>query len=269
MLVRAGQSAPERSPRVEEQATRGRRRIVLILALLVVVILATQTGALIWFVTSFVEAVPDLGETLDNYIESQIDAGFEDPPLRGDDPLLRGRKVLLFQDVNSRTAKEVSARLMYLDALDPKTPIDLYISTQGGWTDNAFTIIDTIRTISAPVNTWAIGGCYSAGALILVTATGRRYVTEDAILMVHANLEKPTGDHSYPKLALERYEDVWKHHSSLPSSWYPMTTDEEHYLSPEEALQFHVVDEIVPVGRSGRAGGRTPAVSRPLHRGHR
>ena len=254
---------------MEEQATRGRRRIVLILALLVVVILATQTGALIWFVTSFVEAVPDLGETLDNYIESQIDAGFEDPPLRGDDPLLRGRKVLLFQDVNSRTAKEVSARLMYLDALDPKTPIDLYISTQGGWTDNAFTIIDTIRTISAPVNTWAIGGCYSAGALILVTATGRRYVTEDAILMVHANLEKPTGDHSYPKLALERYEDVWKHHSSLPSSWYPMTTDEEHYLSPEEALQFHVVDEIVPVGRSGRAGGRTPAVSRPLHRGHR
>ncbi len=254
---------------MDDQAATGRRKALLILALLVVVILATQTGALLWFATSFMRAVPDLGDTLDNYIESQIDAGFEDPPLRGDDPLLRSRKVLLFQDVNSRTAKEVSARLMYLDAIDPKKPIDLYISTQGGWTDNAFTIIDTIRTISAPVNTWALGGCYSAGALILVTATGRRYATEDAILMVHANLEKPAGDHSYPSLSLQRYEDVWKQNASLPASWYPMTTDEEHYLSPEDALQFHVVDEIVPVGRSGRAGGRAPAGSRPLHRGHR
>ena len=253
---------------MDEHATDGRRTIVLVLGLIVVGILATQTAVLIWFVTSYVQTVPKLGDTLDNYIDSQIDAGSEDPTLRGDEPLLRSRKVLLFQDVNSRTAKEISARLMYLNSLDPKKPIDLYISTQGGWTDNAFTIIDTIRTISAPVNTWAIGGCYSAGALILVTATGRRYATEDVILMIHANLDSPTGAHSYPSLALERYEGVWKNNSSLPSSWYPMTNDEEHYLSPKEALEYHVIDEIVPVERAGLTGGRGTAGGRTPQRRH-
>ena len=252
---------------MDEQAARGRQRIVRVLGLIVVCLLATQTVVMIWFVTSYFQTVPKLGDTLDNYIDSQIDAGFEDPPLRGDEPLLRSRKVLLFQDVNSRTAKEISARLMYLNSLDPKRPIDLYISTQGGWTDNAFTIIDTIRTISAPVNIWAIGGCYSAGALILVTATGRRYATEDVILMIHANLDSPTGAHSYPSLSLERYEGVWKNNSSLPSSWFPMTNDEEHYLSPKEALEYHVIDEIVPVGRAGLAGGRGTAGARSLRRG--
>jgi len=252
---------------MDEQATRRQRLIVLVLGLIVVGILATQTAVLMWFVTWHFQTVPKLGDILDNYIDSQIDAGFEDPPLRGDEPLLRNRKVLLFQDVNARTAKEIGARLMYLDSLDPKKPIDLYISTQGGWTDNAFTIIDTIRTISAPVNTWAIGGCYSAGALILVTATGRRYATEDAIIMIHANLDKSSDSHSYPSLAQDRYEEVWKSNASLPSSWYPMTNDEEHYLSPKEALEFHVVDEIVPVGRTKSLRGRRAAEDGLFHRG--
>ena len=253
---------------MDEQSGRGRGKILLVLGLIVVCILAIQTVALIWFTASIFQTVPKLGDTLGDYIDSQIDAGFEDPLLRGEEPLLRSRKVLLFQDVNSRTAKEISTRLMYLNSLDPKKPIDLYISTQGGWTDNAFTIIDTIRTISAPVNTWAIGGCYSAGALILVTATGRRYATEDVILMIHANLDSPTGAHSYPSLSLERYEGVWKNNSSLPSSWFPMTNDEEHYLSPQEALEYHVIDEIVPTGRAGLAGGRGKTSARSLRRGH-
>ena len=69
---------------MDEHATDGRRRIVLVLGLIVVGILATQTAVLIWFVTSYVQTVPKLGDTLDNYIDSQIDAGSEDPTLRGD-----------------------------------------------------------------------------------------------------------------------------------------------------------------------------------------
>src|SRR5262249_50146447 len=145
-------------------------------------------------------------DTVDPSLDAQIDAGYEDPTFTPDDPLLRQRKVLLFHDLNSRTAKDVSSRLMYLNAVDSRAPIDLYISTQGGWSDNAFTIIDTMRTISAPVNTWAVGGCYSAGALILAAATGKRYATEDAVLMIHTNLDDSDEPDSLQRLSQERYE---------------------------------------------------------------
>lgn len=230
-----------------------RSRLRLVLGLVVVGLLAVQTGALIWFAVTFFKSVPDLSDTLTDFLDAQIDSGQEDPAIHTDEPLLRDRKILLFHDVNSRTGKDISARLIYLDSLDPKKPIDLYISTQGGWPDNAFTIIDTMRTISAPVNTWAVGGCYSAGALILAAATGRRYATEDAVLMIHANLEDDSGEEwSLPRLARDRYERVYKETTTLPPNWYPMTGDKSYYLSPQEALKFHLVDEIVPVWKAPR-----------------
>jgi len=225
-------------------------KAALLLALLVALLLAAEIGVLLWVASSYTRSAPKIGDALSNFIDAQIDAGYQDPVLSPSEPLLRERKILLFQDVNARTAKDVSARLMYLDSLDPKAPIDLYISTQGGWTDNAFTIIDTLRTIRAPVNAWAVGGCYSAGALILASATGRRYATEDAMLMIHASMDDSGEEDA--RMDRERYEAAWKSTTSIPAAWYPLTGDVEHYLAPKEALRYHLVDEIVPVWR--RAG---------------
>lgn len=210
-------------------------------------LLTTQTVAVVWFMTSSLQRADALSGTLSEYLDAQINAGVDEPVLRTDDPLLRTRKVLLFHDVNSHTAKDVSARLMYLDSIDPKAPIDLYISTLGGWSDNAFTIIDTMRTISAPVNIWAVGGCYSSGALILAAATGRRYATEDAMLMIHTNMDDSRDVHSYELLSRERYEHVFRAMTHLPDDWYPMTDDQERYLNPKQALEYQLVDEIVSV----------------------
>jgi len=222
---------------VNEPPDPRRATSMLVLGIIVAALLATQSIVFVWFAVSHLEPAESL-----------------DPTFASDEPLLRERRVLLFHDVNSHTAKDVSARLMHLNAIDPGTPIDLYISTQGGWSDNAFTIIDTMRTISAPVNTWAIGGCYSAGALILAAATGRRYATENSILMIHTNLDDSKEAYSYARLARERYERVYKEKTTLPAAWYPMTDDRRHYLSPQEALEFRLVDEVVPVW--GRAGGK-------------
>ena len=236
---------------MSEPENRSLARLFAILGIVAAAILFIQTVVLAGLGVLFYRSLPDLSSTLSDFVDTQIDAGEESPIFDVNEPLLRARKVLLFHDVNSRTAKDVSARLVYLSEVDPRSPIDLYISTQGGWEDNAFAIIDTMRTIRAPVNTWAVGGCYSAGVLILTAGTGRRYATEDSVLMIHANLEKPEGDaYSYPPLAQQRYERVYKETASLPASWYPMTTDEQYYLAPAEALHMKLIDEIVPVWKA-------------------
>lgn len=192
-------------------------------------------------------ALSDPGAIAESVIDEMLASVPSDPALRPDDPLIASRRVLVTENINERTAKEVAARLLYMDALDHSRPIDLYLSTQGGWVDSAFTIIDTMQLIEAPVNTWAIGGCYSSGSLILAAGTGRRYATPNAVLMIHASLDDDSKEsYSYERLARARYERLWRQRAALPDDWFPMVGGQEYYLSPQEALKFKLIDEIRP-----------------------
>jgi ATP-dependent Clp protease protease subunit len=186
-----------------------------------------------------------IAEPIIDEILASVPAGLQ---LRPDDPMIASRQILVTENINERTAKEVVGRLLYMNTLDPHRPIDLYLSTQGGWVDSAFTIIDAMQLIDAPVNTWAIGGCYSSGALILTAGTGRRYATPNSVLMIHASLDEDTKQsYSYERLALQRYERIWRRRAALPDAWFPMVGGEEYYLSPQEALDFKMIDEIKPL----------------------
>ena len=189
-----------------------------------------------------------------------------DLQLRPDDPMIASRQILVTENINERTTRDVVARLLYMNTLDPHRPIDLYLSTQGGWVDSAFTIIDTMQLIDAPVNTWAIGGCYSSGALILTAGTGRRYATPNSVLMIHASLDEDTKQsYSYERLALQRYERVWRRRAALPDAWFPMIGGEEYYLSPQEALEFKMIDEIKPLRIRAVAEAPAPRPHSAVH----
>ena len=217
---------------------------VAIAALVVLALAALMLQDLRVIAASLADPLPLVEQVVDEYLAASPGA----PALRADDPLLGDRTILVTANINEHTAKDIAAQLLYLNAVDPHSPIDLYLSTQGGWVDSAFTIIDAIDLIEAPVNTWAMGGCYSAGTLILAAGTGRRYATPNAVLMIHASLDEDAKrPYSYERLALERYERVWRERANLPADWFPMVGGEEYYLSPQEALQFKLIDEIAPL----------------------
>jgi len=227
-------------------STRLRTAVIVVLALAglgVLGLAALMLQDMRTIAANLADPQPLIEEVVDEYLS----ANPREPELRSDDPVLKSRKILVTANINEYTAKDVATRLLYLNALDPHRPIDLYLSTQGGWIDSAFTIIDAMELIHAPVNTWAIGGCYSAGALILAAGTGRRYATPNAVLMIHASLDEDSKrPYSYERLALQRYERIWRERADLPDEWFPMVGGEEYYLSPQEALQFKLIDEIAP-----------------------
>jgi len=183
-------------------------------------------------------------EYFETMADTQLEAGFEDPVLSRDDALLDRRIIVVTSAINERTAKDVVARLLVLDAIDPAQPIDLYISTQGGWLDAAFAVIDAIDSLRAPVNTIGIGGVYSAGAMIAAAGSGRRVASANALFMVHANLPTSQAAGSVEALEKQRIEHFWRSRAQLPADWFPMTGDDEHYLSAEEARRFGIIDEV-------------------------
>ena len=210
-------------------------------------------------------------EVTDLFADSLTEAGFGFSDESLDDPLLAGRRILITEGINERVANAVVRRLFYLDATDPTAPIDLYIATAGGWLDSAFTIVDAMEGIRAPVNTIAIGGCYSAGSVILVSGTGRRVATPNVVISVHAN--QTAGDRKYSawKPFRERFERVYREKASVPEEWFPMTGEKHYYLSPEEALELGLVDEVRARGSGpretlerGGPGGRGVGEGEPV-----
>lgn len=194
------------------------------------------------------EAQEFLRSTFDTLVDRHLEAGYEDPTLLASDALLERRIIVIMATFNERTVKDAIARLLYLDSQDPVAPIHLVLSTQGGWPDATFALVDAIEMVRAPVDVWGVGGVYSGGAMVLAAGTGRRVASRNAIISVHVNLGEPV-DHN-ARLQTERVEAYWRRHARLPASWYPMAGEQTYYLSPSEALAYGIIDEILEDGRS-------------------
>jgi len=220
-------------------------------AICVLLLAATACVATIGFFWTIgtAEDLPTTDAIASVFVDELVESGALAPATEPDGPLIRERAVLLTYAINERSSRDVVEQLLRLDALDPATPIDLYLSSPGGWGGSAFTILDAIHAIDAPVNAHALGQCYSACALVLVASTGRRTASETVLFMLHANVDDSTEPFSYERLNRSRYEKIWREHSSVPDEWFPMTRDEAYYFSAEEALAFGVIDEILPVKR--------------------
>jgi ATP-dependent Clp protease protease subunit len=221
------------------------------LAILLVGALLVLHGMTSWKMAAVLDGLQSPEDLISSWVDQHIEAGYEPAALDPGDPLLAQRRIVVTHAINERTAKEIVERLLYLDARDPEAPIDLYLSSPGGWTVSAFTIIDAVRLVRAPVNAWAVGGCYSACAMVLAAGTGRRVATRDAILMVHAGEPAPDGPRSFDRLDNERIVALWRRVAKLPEDWFPLEDGEEHYLTAKQALDYGLVDAVVPDRKGG------------------
>lgn len=192
-----------------------------------------------------------LGADLIDYL---VDSGilFSQDPL--EERLLERRKIVIATDINAVTSKKVIRALLLLNDLDPKAPIDLYIRTEGGWVSDAFGIVDVMRSIEAPVNTYALGGTHSAGMMLLAAGTGRRRCYPGSSIMFHAGMAEEDGVTGMNHLDNERLLTFWKQYTKLPREWMKIQEDTMYFFGPGDAVKYGVADEIVSVRRSSPTG---------------
>ncbi|MCK6460450.1 MAG: ATP-dependent Clp protease proteolytic subunit [Planctomycetes bacterium] len=186
-----------------------------------------------------------LGEIADDAIDQLVDVGAVGGAVDLDDPLLlRFRTIVLSGDIDARAARQAVSQLLYLDALEPGKPIDLYVRTQGGWGNDAHAICDAMQRIGSPVNTWALGSCDSAGAIVLAGGTGVRRAMPRTIVSIHVTEDE--GDEPFSEELTERTreEAFWRDRAKLPARFYPLVGDRFYVLSAAEALEFGIIDEI-------------------------
>lgn len=109
---------------------------------------------------------------------------------RFDKKFIEQRKVFLWGPVDDKSAKDITDRLLYLEAIDPGKEITFYINSPGGGVTSGMVVYDTMQMISSPVSTVCMGMAASMGSILLSGGEkGRRHIFPSAEVMIH----QPSG----------------------------------------------------------------------------
>lgn len=167
--------------------------------------------------------------------------------------LLKERIVLLFNDINDDLACTVIAQLLYLQAVDDKSDITIYINSYGGSVSAGFGIYDTIKNLKCDVNTVCVGMAASMGAFLLSSGTkGKRYSLKNSQIMIHQVLGGAEGQASDIEIEAkqilkikQRLNTILAENTGHTVEEITQDTERNNWMFPEEAAEYGIIDHII------------------------
>ncbi|MGE5456327.1 MAG: ClpP family protease [Ignavibacteriales bacterium] len=168
---------------------------------------------------------------------------------------LLDKKRIMYLDgeIDDNSAKEIIETLLKLDTINNKD-ITMYINSGGGSVSAGLAIYDVMNMIKSDVKTICIGRCASMASILLINgARGKRYILENAEIMIHEVSSGTFGkvtemqeklDHS--KILNNKLHKIiaQKTKKSLKEVKRD-TLNKDSWMNSSQALRWGFVDEIV------------------------
>ena len=166
--------------------------------------------------------------------------------------LLKERIIFLGGPVEDDIANLIIAQLLFLDSEDPEKEISLYINSPGGVITSGLAIYDTVRYVRAPVSTICTGIAMSMGAVLLAAgAPGRRFALPHSRIMIHQGSGGFRGNTPDVFIQVKEMEqlvrttqEILAAHTGQPMEKVVKDTDRDLFLSPEQAVEYGIIDEV-------------------------
>jgi ATP-dependent Clp protease protease subunit len=166
--------------------------------------------------------------------------------------LLKERIIFLGDPISDQIANNVMAQMIYLEYENPEKDIILYINSPGGYVSSGMAIYDTMQHIRPDVVTICMGSAISMAAVLLAAGTkGKRYVLPHSKVMLHQPMGAATGQSSDIQIhakeivrSRDQLAQIVSKHTGKSIADVREKTDRDFYMSPEDALEFGIVDEI-------------------------
>ncbi len=167
--------------------------------------------------------------------------------------LLRERIIFLGTDVNDQVADALVAQMLFLEADDPEKDIQLYINSPGGSVTAGLAIYDTMQQVSPDVITICYGLAASMGAFLLSGGSkGKRLALPNSRIMIHQPLGGAQGQAVEIEIQAkeilflkETLNELLAEHTGQNIKKISEDTDRDHFLSPEEAVEYGLIDKVV------------------------
>ena len=166
--------------------------------------------------------------------------------------LLSERIIFITGEINDELASVVVSQILYLQAVNSKEQITIYINSPGGEVNAGLAIYDVMKASSCPISTIGIGICASMGAVLLSSGTkGLRYAYENCEIMIHQPLGGTNGQGSDLEIMTHRFSSlkntlnrIIATNSSQNIEKVARDCDRNFFLSANEAKEYHLIDDI-------------------------
>jgi ATP-dependent Clp protease protease subunit len=197
--------------------------------------------------------------SLDHYIESSMTPYIiEERPMNMTQMdvfsrLMMDRIIFLGTGINDQVANIINAQLLFLESVDPKKDIQIYMNSPGGSVYAGLGIYDTMQYIRPDVATICTGIAASMGAVLLCAgAEGKRSALKHSRVMIHQPLGGAQGQASdieittreILKLKKELY-DILALHSKQTFKKVSIDSDRDYWMTASEAKEYGMVDEVL------------------------
>ncbi|MCH5279316.1 MAG: ATP-dependent Clp endopeptidase proteolytic subunit ClpP [Christensenellaceae bacterium] len=171
--------------------------------------------------------------------------------------LLKDRIIFLGSPVTDDEANLIIAQMLFLEADDPDKDIYLYINSPGGVVSAGLAIYDTMQYIRCDVCTICMGMAASMGAFLLAAgAKGKRKALPNSEIMIHQPSGGAQGQASDIKIHAEqilrtkkKLNEILASRTGKPIEVIEADTERDNFLTAEQALEYGLIDEIVPPRR--------------------
>jgi ATP-dependent Clp protease protease subunit len=170
-----------------------------------------------------------------------------------DKKFIEQRKIFLWGVVDDKSCKDLTARLLYLDSIDPGKEITFYISSPGGMVTSGMVVYDTMQMISSPVSTICMGMAASMGSILLSGgAKGRRFIFPHGEVMIH----QPSGGGRGTSADLEIMADqirktkelgakILSENCGQPFEKVMKDFDRDYWMDAQESIAYGIVDGVL------------------------
>ena len=201
------------------------------------------------------------GSSVDGYtqhIESMTRAVIEERPTNFREidvfsRLMMDRIIFLGLPVDDNIANIITAQLLFLESVDAKKDVLLYVNSPGGSVTAGLGIYDTMQYINPDVATICTGLAASMGAVLLAGgAKNKRSALPHSRIMIHQPSGGMQGQSSDMEISLklimalrkELYE-ILASHSGKTVEDIERDSDRDYWMRADQAKEYGLIDEVL------------------------
>ena len=165
------------------------------------------------------------------------------------------RAIYLWGAVDDKTAREVTTKMLLLDADKPGEEIKFYINSPGGVVTSGMVIYDTMRMLKSPVSTICMGLAASMGSILLSGGVkGRRFIFPHGEVMIHqpslgGHIQGVSIDLEITAKQTRRVKEIGARilaeNCGKKVDQIMKDFDRDYWMDAKESIEYDIVDELV------------------------
>jgi len=167
--------------------------------------------------------------------------------------LMMDRIIFLGVPIDDYVANIIQAQLLFLESVDSRKDIQIYLNTPGGSVYAGLGIYDTMQYISPDVATICTGMAASMGAILLCAGTsGKRTALKHSRILIHQPMGGASGQASDIEITAKEIQKIKKElyeiialHSGQDYKKIWKDADRDYWMMADEAKEYGMIDEVL------------------------